>query len=52
MRAIELATIGGIHPDFAKVERELDLASFDLPDPVLDLVAWQRRLVSSIRWLS
>lgn len=35
MRTIELAAIGGIHPDFARVERELDLAPFDLPDPAL-----------------
>ena len=38
MRIIELAAIGGIHPDFAKVERELDLAPFDLPDPALGSV--------------
>lgn len=35
MRTIELAAIGGIHPDFARVERELDLAPFELPDAAL-----------------
>lgn len=35
MRTIELADIRGIHPDFARIERELNLAPFDLPDPAL-----------------
>lgn len=35
MRRIELGAISGIHPHFAGVERELDLAPIDLPDPAL-----------------
>lgn len=35
MRKIELAAICGIHPHFAQVERELDLAPINLPDPAL-----------------
>jgi hypothetical protein len=35
MRTIELAAIRGIHPDFARIEQELDLAPFDLPDAAL-----------------
>lgn len=35
MRIIRLSAISGIHPDFARVERELDLAPIELPDPAL-----------------
>ena len=35
MRTIKLAAIRGIHPDFARIERELDLAPVALPDPAL-----------------
>lgn len=35
MKVIQLSEIPGIHPDFSRVERELDLAPFELPDPAL-----------------
>lgn len=35
MQVIMLRDIQGIHPDFSRVERELDLAPVGLPDPAL-----------------
>lgn len=35
MLTIKLGDIHGIHPDFSRVECELDLAPIGLPDPAL-----------------
>ena len=35
MLEITLSEIAGIHPGFARIERELDLAPTNLPDPAL-----------------
>lgn len=35
MQKLRLTDIRGIHPDFSRIERELDLAPANLPDPAL-----------------
>lgn len=35
MQVIRLSDIQGIHPDFSRIEQELDLAPTNLPDPAL-----------------
>lgn len=35
VHVIQLSEIQGIHPEFSRIERELDLAPFELPDPAL-----------------
>lgn len=35
MQVLKLNDIQGIHPDFSRIERDLDLAPVDLPDPAL-----------------